>query len=76
VERFSVDDLCQLNYLSDKALAFDVPESYKKRLHEVIVELEKKDSILESIYRLRLVTHEEMLKNFSENEVEFTPDEY
>lgn len=25
VERFSPDDLCQINYLSDKALVFDVP---------------------------------------------------
>lgn len=62
VERFSPDDLCQINYLSDRALAFDLPEGYRKRMQEVIVLLERRESILESSYRLRLVTSEEMLR--------------
>jgi hypothetical protein len=40
-----------------------------------MIELEKRENILD-IYRLRLVTNEEMLKNFSDNDVEFDPDEY
>jgi hypothetical protein len=37
VERFRADDVCHLNYLSNKALVFDVPENYKKRLQETII---------------------------------------
>jgi hypothetical protein len=45
---------------------FDVRENLKKKMQEVILDLEKKENILESIYRLRTVTNEEMLNNFSD----------
>lgn len=57
VERFSTEDITQVNFLSDKSIAFDVPERYKKRLTEVIIDLEKKENILDSIYRLRTITN-------------------
>jgi len=45
-------------------------------MQEIVIDLEKKDNFLESIYRLRLVTNQEMLSHFAEDDVEFTSEEY
>lgn len=66
LERFGEEDIYQPNFLTSKSIVFDVRENLKKKMQEVIMDLEKKESILESIYRLRTVTNEEMLKNFSD----------
>lgn len=41
VERYNQSDVSQINFLSDRAIAFDVPEGYKTKLLNVIKELEK-----------------------------------
>jgi RNA recognition motif-containing protein len=55
---------------------FDVRENLKKKIQQVLAQIEKKDNLLESIFRLRLVTNEEMISNFADEEIEFTAEEY
>jgi RNA recognition motif-containing protein len=65
-----------VNQLSKRSIVFDVRENLKKKIQQVLAQIEKKDNLLESIFRLRLVTNEEMISNFADEEIEFTAEEY
>jgi hypothetical protein len=53
--------MSNINNLTVKTVVFDMKESFKKKMQALISNLEKKDNILDSIYKLRVVYNKQNL---------------